>query len=139
MSVEKMISGLGKDSAQTLKVRLSNAKRVLGNDPTNVDAIRLLTAIEEELTHRKSANRKKVGALWWEPRDRDFPECFAYETLDSTVPVATIFKSNTHTATRKEVYSVRIRDQDLPGLFSEIEMARRAGSEAWERMKVRGK
>lgn len=139
MSVEKMISGLAEDSLQTIKVRLSNANRVLTSDPMNADAKRLRTAIEEELARRKSGNRKKVGALWWEPHDPDVPEFFAYETADSTSPVAAIFKSDTHTAIRKEVYSVRIGDQDLPGLFSEIEMARRAGSEAWERMKVKGK
>ena len=139
MSFEKMISGLAEDSLQIIKVRLSNAKRTLARDPMNTDAKRLRTAIEEELARRKSANRKKVGALWWEPHDPDLPEFFAYETADSTSPVAAIFKSDTHTAIRKEVYSVRVGDQDLEGRFSEIEVARRAGSEAWEKVKIKGK
>lgn len=50
-----MISGLGKDPVQTIKVRLANANRVLGRDPANADARRLRAAIEEDrelLRHR---------------------------------------------------------------------------------------
>lgn len=131
MTVERMISGLDKDPMETIKVRLANANRVLARDPNNADAQRLRAAIEEELTRRGVANRRKVGGLWWEPHDPDFPEFFAYETEISITPVGAIFKSDTHTATRKEVYSVRIGDQHLPDRFSEVEKARRAGSEAW--------
>ena len=137
MTVDQMISGLGNDPVQTIKVRLANAKRVLARDSSNADAKRLRAAIEEELTRRRLANRKKVGALWWEPHGPDFPEFFAYETADSTAPVAAIFKRDTHTATRKEVYSLRIGDLDLPGGFSEVEIARRAGSDAWEKINGR--
>lgn len=133
MTVERVISGLDKEPMKTIKVRLANANRILARDPNNADAQRLCAAIEEELTLRRVAKRRKVGALWWEPHDPDFPEFFAYESENSTVPVAAIFKSDTHTATRKEVYSVRIGDQHLPDRFSEVETARRAGSEAWEK------
>ncbi|MBV1869240.1 MAG: hypothetical protein KUG69_15250 [Marinosulfonomonas sp.] len=137
MTVDQMISGLGNNPMQTIKVRLANANRVLARDPTNADARRLRGAIEEELTRRRLANRRKVGALWWEPHDPDFPEFFAYETAESTVPVAAIFKRDMHTATRKDVYSLRIGDLDLPGEFSEIEIARRAGSDAWGKINGR--
>jgi len=133
MSVGKIISGLAQEKVNALKNRLDNANRLLTRDPSHEDAKLLRSAILEELARRKVAIRKKVGSLWWEPHDPDFPEFFAYETADSSTPVAAISKGNTHTATRKEVYSVRIGDHALPGLFSEIESARRAGSEAWDK------
>lgn len=77
-------------------------------------------------------NRTRVGTLWWEPHDPDVAEFFAYAEAQSTIPVAAIFKSATHTATRKAVYSVRIGDYTLNGHFAEVAVARRAGSEAWD-------
>ncbi len=132
MDIDRMISGLPQDSLKTLKDRLVNADRLLVGAPEHADAIRLRSAVKAELTQRKMGSRKKVGPLWWEPHDPDVPEFFAYETAESSVPVGAIFKRNTHTGTRKEVYSVRIGERELPGRFSEVAIARQAGSEAWE-------
>lgn len=132
MVIDRMISGLPQVSVKSLKDRLANADRILARDPKHADALRLRSAIEAELAQRKMAKRKKVGPLWWEPHDPDVPEFFAYESSDSTTPVAAIFKSDTHTATRKEVYSVRIGDHELTERFAEVAVARQAGSEAWE-------
>ncbi len=132
MGIDEVISGLPSGTVTALKNRLSNAHRLLARDSSHEDAKRLRCAIMDELTRRKMSARKQVGALWWEPHDPDVPEFFAYEAADSSAPVAAIFKSNTHTGARKEVYSVRIGDHALPGQFSKVEMARKAGSEAWE-------
>lgn len=132
MTNDKMISGLPQDSLRSLKDRMTNADRLLVRDPENADAIRLRSAIKAELAQRKMASRKKVGPLWWEPHDPDVPEFFAYETPESSVPVGAIFKHDTHTGTRKEVYSVRIGERELPGRFADVEIARQTGSEAWE-------
>lgn len=133
MSDDKIISSLVEANNNALKTRLRNVNRHLARDPADEDANCLRSAILEELSRRKMTSRKKVGSLWWEPHDPDVPEFFAYQAADSTTPVAAIFKSDTHTATRKEVYSVRIGNQRLPDQFSEVEIARRAGSEAWEK------
>ena len=132
MGINEIISGLPDEPITALKNRLSNAHRLLARDPHHEDANRLYSAIVDEFSRRKMAARKQVGVLWWEPHNPDVPEFFAYEAADSKAPVAAIFKSNTHTGTRKEVYSVRIGDYSLPGQFSEVAMARKAGSEAWE-------
>ncbi len=131
MNIDKMISELPQDSLKTLKDRLANAHRVLARDPEHADASRLHSAIQTELTKRKLGSRKKVGPLWWEPHDPDIPDFFAYETAESFVPVAAIFKSDTHTGTRKDVYAVRIGDHELTVRFDEVAMARQAGSDAW--------
>ena len=61
------------------------------------------------------ANRKRIGALWWEPHDPDVPEFFAYETADSIAPVAAIFKHDTHTASRKDCEVSTIPNNRTPG------------------------
>jgi len=132
MDIDKTISSLPHDSLKKLKVLLANARRVLAREPEHTDALRLQSSIGTELARRNMANRKKVGPLWWEPHDPDTPEFFAYETADSATPVASIFKSDTHTATRKNVYSVRVGDRELPGRFAEVATARQAGSDAWD-------
>lgn len=132
MKIEKTISDLPNCETRKLKDRLVNANRILSKDPKHLQATRLRAAITEELAQRKISNRIKVGPFWWEPHDPDVAEFFAYAEAQSTVAVAAIFKSATHTATRKAVYSVRIGGHTLDGQFAEVAMARRAGSEAWE-------
>jgi hypothetical protein len=131
MNVEKVISDFLSEDTKKLKDRLANANRILSKDPTHMQAKHLRSAIDNELARRKISSRKKVGRLWWEPHDPDAAEFFAYPEIGSTTPVAAIFKCATHTAIRKEVYSVRIGDQVLDGQFSEVAVARRIGSEAW--------
>jgi hypothetical protein len=131
MNIDKMVSELPQVSLRVLKDRLANANRVLARDPEHADASRLCSAIQMELKRRKMASRKKVGPLWWEPHDPDVPEFFAYETAESDISVAAVFKSDTHTATRKDVYAVRIGNHELPERYAEVAAARRAGAEAW--------
>ncbi|WP_431298470.1 hypothetical protein [Tabrizicola sp. BL-A-41-H6] len=132
MNIEKTISDLPNAETRKLKDLLVNANRILSKDPKHLIATRLRDALTDELARRKAPNRIRVGPLWWEPRDRDVAESFAYTDAHSTIPVAAIFKSATHTATRKAVYSVRIGDHTLDGRFAEVAVARQAGSDAWE-------
>ncbi len=132
MNIEKTINDLTNSEARKLKDLLVNADRLLSKDPEHLQATRLRDALAEELARREVSNRTKVGLLWWEPHDPDVAEFFAYAEAQSTIPVAAIFKSATHTATRKAVYSVRIGDHTLEGQLAEVATARRTGSEAWE-------
>lgn len=133
MNIEKTISDLPNTETRKLKDLLVNANRVLSKDPKHLQAAHLRDALTQELARRKVSNRTRVGPLWWEPHDPDVAEFFAFDEAQSTIPVAAIFKRATHTATRKAVYSVRIGDQTLDGQFEEVAMARRAGSEAWDK------
>lgn len=132
MDINRTISRLPQDSLKTLKDLRANVDRVLARDPEHVDAKRLGLAIKAELTDRKLDNRKKEGSLWWEPHDPDVREFFAFATPDSAIPVVIIFKSDTHTAMRKDVYSVRIGDRELAERFANVAAARQAGSKAWD-------
>jgi len=131
MDIDRIISRLPQDSLKTLKDRCTNVDWVLARDPENVDAQRLGLAIKAELTGRKLDNRKKEGSLWWEPHDPAAPKFFAYDSAESVVPVAEIYKSDTHTAMRKDVYSVRIGTCELAERFANVATARQAGSKAW--------
>ncbi|TGD43126.1 hypothetical protein EEB11_09760 [Pseudotabrizicola sediminis] len=133
MNIEKTISDLPNTETRKLRDLLVNANKVLSKDPKHLQAAHLRDALTEELARRKVSNRTRIGPLWWEPHDPDVAEFFAYDEAQSTILVAAIFKRATHTATRKAVYSVRIGDQTLDGQFEEVAMARRAGSEAWEK------
>jgi len=132
MNIEKTLSDLATSETSKLKDLLVNAQRVLAKIPKHQQATRLRDALTDELARRKVSNRTRVGPLWWEPHDPDVAEFFAYAEARSTIPVAAIFKSATHTATRKAVYSVRIGDHTLNDQFAEVAVARRAGSKAWE-------
>lgn len=132
MNIEKTINDLPNTETRKLKDLMVNANRVLSKDPKHLQAGHLRDALIEELARRKVSSRTRVGPLWWEPHDPDLAEFFAYAEAQSTIPVAAIFKSATHTATRKDVYSVRIGDHTLAGQFAEVAQARRAGSEAWK-------
>ncbi len=132
MNIDETIRDLPNFETRKIKDLLVNASRILKKDAKHAQASLLRDALTEELARRKVSSRTRVGPLWWEPHDPDVAEFFAYAEAQSTIPVATIFKSATHTATRKAVYSVRIGDLTLDGRFSEVASARRAGSEAWE-------
>lgn len=133
MDIEKIISQLPTD-LKGLRTRQKNAERVLARNPDNNDASRLVSEIRSRIEVSDVAGRIQIGPLWWEPHNENTPEFQAYESADSTKPVASIFKHSTHTAIMKTVYAVRVGDRELPNKFSKIALARHAGSDAWLQM-----
>ena len=133
MSIDKTTSELPNLPLNKVREWKDKASAYLKKHPNSEDAVKLLGAVEAELSRRRVKNRIHVPPLWWEPRESNSPETHGYEAEDSAVPVASIFKSATHTAMRKAVYSVRVGDRELRGRFEKVGDARKAGSDAWQR------
>ena len=137
MKIDEIITSLPDMALKTLRDRKANAERVLRKDAQHKDALRLLSATDAELLNRKISQRIYEAPLWWEPHDPYVPEFFGYEQQASDKPVASIFKSATHTSDRKAVYSVRIGDIALEGKFENVKIARGVGSKAWSEVQKR--
>lgn len=129
MIIEKLLAGLPGLSEAKLKLRLENARRpaMRGRE----DAARLEAAILAELAGRRRARLKPEGGLWWEPHDADFPHFHGYADAEGTRAVATILKRSPHKGDDKEVYSVEVMGEAIPGTFHHVADARVAGSTAW--------
>jgi hypothetical protein len=102
--------------------------RVLARRPDDPDALRLNEALEGAAARPDSARLIKTGHLAWEPHSSEQPNCRGFA---DGVAVARIFKRVTHTATRKEVYSVELDGRILSGRHHRIEEARQAGEMAF--------
>lgn len=127
MTIERRIAELpGKTDAQ-LQVLLENARRPAQRGP---EAARLEAAILAECARRRLARLKPEGGLWWEPF-AGFPQIHGYADASASRRVATILKRTTHKGHDKEVYTVEVLGQPVPGRFHHVAEARAAGSAAW--------
>jgi len=107
----------------------SKASRVLALRPDDPDAIRLIKAIESAEEQPDTTRLISTGCLVWEPRVFDRPDCRGFA---GGVAVARIFKSATHTESRKKVYSVEVNGQLLSDNYHRVEEARQAGEAAYQ-------
>lgn len=109
------------------------ADAVLEKKPGNADALRLLGALDEfESGHSGTVSLEVTGLLAWEKYERGNETPFRAFHGDRVV--GRIFKSATHTANRKQVYSVDILGQTLSGRWENIGDARKAGEAAYAQM-----
>ncbi len=120
----------------TVKERCSwriKAQKVLEKKPGTVDALRLLNALDEfEEAQSRSVGFEVTGLLAWEKYERGNETPFRAFCGDRVV--GRVIKRATHTATRKQVYSVEILGQTLAGTWANISDARRAGEATYAQM-----
>ena len=110
------------------------ADAVLEKKPGNADALRLLGALDEfESGQSRSVSLEATGLLAWEKYERGNETPFRAFHGDRVV--GRILKSATHTANRKQVYSVQILGQALSGRWENIGDARKAGEAAYVEMR----
>jgi hypothetical protein len=130
--VDRMIGRIKHMKPRELQELRGRALRELERRPEDPDALRVLAAIEERLATPDPARCLRVGRIDWEPYN--VLGCRGF--VDGT-PVARIFVKATHTATRKDVYSVEVLGTTLPDRFHHIAEARAAGSAMFERLQDR--
>ena len=120
-------------TAQERSTWRQKADTVLDKKPGNADALRLLGALDEfESGRPASASLEVTGLLAWEKYERGSETPFRAFHGDRVV--GRIIKSATHTANRKQVYSVEILGQVLSGRWENISDARKAGEAAYAQM-----
>ena len=121
-------------TAQERSTWRQKADTVLDKKPGNADALRLLGALDEFESGRPAlASLEITGLLAWEKYERGSETPFRAFHGDRVV--GRIIKSATHTANRKQVYSVEIIGQVLSGRWENISDARKAGEAAYVEMR----
>lgn len=127
--IDKLLADLPQKTDAQLEVLLANARRPAQRG--RPEAFRLEAAILAENSRRKLARLAQIGGLWWEPHDAGFPQFHGYADAGASRCVATILKRTTHKGHDKQVYSVEVLGNPLPGHFHHVAEARTAGSAAW--------
>lgn len=122
MSIDKVIASLPQKDASQRKVLRNNANNRLAANPENVDAQRLLEALDKfQSTNRKPASNYS-GAIQWDAHGHAGT---SFGKVDGGV-VAKITKSQNHTADNEKIYSVEVLGNVLPEEPRYIKQARKA-------------
>lgn len=122
--IDSVIARISVMTAKERAVWRDKARHVLSKKPGDPDAKQLIAALGDPPTPAAVESWISTGLIDWEPGGNDRPTCFGYA---DGIPVARIFKNATHTANRKEVYSVEVMGAPLPDRFHYIGDARQAG------------
>jgi hypothetical protein len=127
--IENTIARLSSMNAKARATLRDNAVARLARKPGDDDARRFLEALDAiEAAKPKPAEFEVTGLLSWEKYragQRTF-RAFHGETV-----VARIFMRANHSNLDKEVYSLEVLGQEIPGAFLHIRDARAAGERAF--------
>ena len=136
-NIEKMIARLPGMNAKALATLRGNANAVLARKPGDADARRLLEALDAiEVARPKTAEFEVTGLLSWE---KHRPGESTFRAFHGNNVVGRIFKRADHTSVDKEVYSIEILGEAVPGAFQHIRDARAAGEREFASRRDRGK
>lgn len=125
--IEKTIARLPSLKAKALATLRSNAAALLARKPGDEDARRLLEAIDAiEATKPKTVEFEVTGLLSWE---KHRPGEGTFRAFHGENVVGRIFKRAEHSGLDKDVYSLEILGQTVPGSFHHIRDARAAGEQ----------
>lgn len=121
------IPSMDKRSRSSLR---ENIGKTLEENADDSDAHRVLAALNAlEATLDTSPPLQVTGLLAWEKRPHE--KQFTFRAFRGDRVVGAIFKSANHSSSDKNVYSVEIHGQQLPGQFHHIKDARVAGEAAF--------
>lgn len=129
--IDNMIARLPAMSAAQISVLQDNARNILREQPENADAQRVLDAIAG-ITQAgpDSESHLVTGVLSWEKHRPDAPRFHAFH---DGAEVGCIFKRANYSNSDKDVYSLVILGQTIPGTFQHVGDARHAGEAAMQR------
>lgn len=106
-----------------------NADASLAKSPDSTDAQRILDAIDAfDAGRTKPSDLEVTGLLSWEKHRAGQA---AFRAFHGAEVFGRIFKRADHSSVEKDVYSVEIDGQTLPGAFHHIKDAREAGERAF--------
>jgi hypothetical protein len=112
----------------------NKADAALKKSRDDADALRLLSSLDVfEAKQPDAASLHKTGDLAWERYVRGDETPF--RAFHGDLVVGRIIKHATHTANRKQVYSVEILGKTLNGKWESISDARNAGEAAYSVMR----
>lgn len=132
--VNAVIARLPKMSPHKLREWHRKARRILVRRPDDVEARRLLEAIEAERNSRPQEHRRiSTGRLAWEPHA---PGVSQFRGWDGEKPVAVIHKLANHGASRKALYALEVEGVRHPRTFDRIDNARTMGESLYAEKKT---
>ena len=118
------------DMASDKRARFrQSADRVLAKNSDDADARRLLEALDK-FESNLPQKRISSGHLEW---DSSLSGSNKFQAYYGDKVVGYIFKDSNHSNANKDVYSVWLHNQQLPGKFRFIEEARKAGEDAFSK------
>ncbi len=127
--IDGIIARIPTMSATSRAELRSNAEVRLRQQPGDAEARRVIEALDAvEDTRRKAADFEVTGLLAWE---KHRPGVGTFRAFHGGEAVGRIFKRANHSMTERDVYSVEILGQTVPGAFHHIRDAREAGERAY--------
>jgi len=114
-------------SRANLRENLANTMKKAPEDESACRVLDALNAFEE--ADDRPQRLEKTGFLDWEKRPQN--KQFTFRAFHEDRIVGKIFKRANHSGTEKDVYTVEILEQQLPGKFHHIKDARAAGEAAF--------
>lgn len=133
---DKIIEGIKFKDAKSRAAMRRNAERAIVKAPENELAHRIiaeLDAVEGGL--QKPSEFEVTGLLSWEKHRAGQA---TFRAFHGEKVVGRIFKRADHSMANKDVYSVEILGETLPGSFQHIRDARDAGEQAYAALQKGG-
>lgn len=128
--VDAIISRIPSMNAKSRANLRENIGRTLAKTPEDESACRILDALNAfEEADAEPQRLEVTGLLGWEKRPHT--KTFTFRGFYEGRVVGQIFKRANHSGTEKDVYTVEILEQLLPGKFHRIKDARVAGEVAF--------
>lgn len=130
-NIEKILARIPSMDARARTRLRKNAQAKLKLNLGNEDARRVIDVLDElEKANFQPQNLVKTGLLSWEKRPLE-KKIFSFRAFHEDCVVGWIHKRANHSSTEKDVYSVEILGQTIPGQFHFIADARAAGEAAF--------
>ena len=129
-SVDAIIARIPSMNARSRANLRENLANALENAPEDESACLVLDALNAfEKVNEKPRSLEKTGLLEWEKRPQE--KIYTFRAFYEGRIVGRIFKRANHSGTEKDVYTVEILEQRLPGKYHHIKDARAAGEAAF--------
>lgn len=134
--IDSIITRIPSMDAKSRANLRENARNKLKISPEDRSARRVLDALNTfEDADDRPQRLEVTGLLEWEKRPHN--KQFTFRAFHEGRVVGKIFKRANHSTTEKDVYSVEILSQQLPGKFHHIKDARTAGEAAFAEQNAR--
>jgi len=127
--IDDLLSRIPAMPAASRKTLRQNAEAKLAREPGDMDARRVIVALDAaEPAFPATSAFEVTGRLAWE---KHRPGAGTFRAFHGDTEVGRIFKRADHSTTERDVYSLEILGQPVPGAFHHISDAREAGERAF--------
>ena len=128
--IDTIIDRIPSKNAKSRTNLRENIANKLKKAPKDESACRVLDALNAfEASDDRPERLEKTGLLEWEKRPHN--KQLTFRAFHEGLIVGKIFKRANHSGTEKDVYTIEILEQKIPGKFHHIRDARAKGEEVF--------